>query len=92
MKISQGRVKKELATHVVIEIEGGRSCPPSCFVCDRLLRTSEDMFAIKEYDCCDACAQKWARPNKNKWKSGWRPSQNDVQEALLVRPPLFIAI
>lgn len=49
-----------------------------CTVCDSVMCGSLDEESFKKFECCDSCATYWAYPNKEKWKSGWRPSSEEV--------------
>lgn len=91
-RISHGRIKKDKVTHVVIDIDNGSKVPIGCSVCSFLFRTAEDELSIKEYECCDACAQQWARPNKKRWSGGWRPDQQEIDKILQRRQPLLVAL
>ena len=64
----------------------------SCAVCHRLLRTSEDESSTREFMCCYICALRWAHPRREKWKAGWRPSREEVENDLKSRPGLTVHI
>lgn len=66
--------------------------PLSCPICGSLLRTNDDEQSISEFGCCDRCAMRWVHPDRERWKNGWRPSEQDVNAELMDRPGLSITI
>lgn len=92
MRLTHGRIRKDLTTHVVVDVEGVTKNPSSCPICSHLLRTADDISAIKAFGCCDMCASKWARPDKDRWFFGWRPPHEEVEKAIHERPPLIVAL
>lgn len=59
--------------------------PLCCVVCSYVMRTREDETSYLEYGCCDRCTLLWAYPMGQKWKDGWRPSPEQVEQANLQR-------
>ena len=53
--------------------KGGQ--PLFCPVCDAIFSSHYDDESWKKFECCDDCANKWAYPNIEKWKLGWRPDE-----------------
>jgi len=66
--------------------------PLACPVCDRLMRSSDDVAAYRISMCCDACSEAWARPRRKEWQDGWRPPQEDVDAHVALRPMIFVKI
>lgn len=64
--------------------------PLACEVCTRLLRSRDDEASHLEFGCCHLCALQWAHPRREAWKSGWRPTKIAIDEAVVLRPPLFV--
>lgn len=75
---------------VIIPNEYLPSIPLACQVCNRLFRTDEDVTAYQQYECCNLCAIRWAHPQRELWKSGWRPNKTDVQNVLKEQTVLSI--
>ena len=53
--------------------------PLLCPVCKAFMNSFYDDESYKSFSCCDRCASTWARQNKDKWKEGWRPSEEEIQ-------------
>ena len=73
-------LKEIKSTHIIIQSSESNVVPHVCPVCDYLLRTLDDENAYREFGCCDKCADKWARPNRQKWESGYRPNKFEAQQ------------
>ena len=75
------RVIKDCGSYFIIKpAESSRTITPiNCPVCDYLFRTLEDEKSYRQFECCESCELLWARPNQDKWKSGWRPGKELVQ-------------
>jgi hypothetical protein len=78
--------------YVIIPNNVSKHVPLSCPVCDTLLRSIDDENSYNEYECCDACARKWAMARKVEWSNGWRPLDKDVQDDVSNRPPIVFTI
>lgn len=91
MHLAHGRIRKDLETHIVIDVEDGTKNPSSCHICSQLLRSADDLSAVKAFGCCDMCAQTWVRPNRERWATGWRPGLKEVENGIYDRPPLIVA-
>lgn len=64
-----------------------------CPVCEFAVRTKDDEHAMRTLQCCELCARRWAYPNLERWKSGWRPSDDEgrsCEPRELVMPKLAI--
>ena len=56
--------------------------PLFCPVCFRPMRFADDVSSYDDHNCCSFCDIHFARPNREKWKNGWRPPREDI-EALI---------
>ena len=65
--------------------------PLCCPVCDHVLRSYSDETSYREFECCERCAMLWAHARREQWKSGWRPTPEDVCEAEKDRPKLTVS-
>jgi hypothetical protein len=72
---------------IIKPIDSDKSIPLFCSICESLLRSREDEEAIIEFSCCHLCALAWAHSRRQEWKSGWRPSQDQVTEIIAARSP-----
>lgn len=75
---------------VVDRTTGVKRTPLACALCNRLLRSIEDAEAIDEFECCAACAMRWAHPDRGRWLAGWRPTTQQINDDLLSRPGIQI--
>lgn len=66
--------------------------PIACPVCDGVMRTYDDECAWHKFQCCDLCSMCWAAANREKWLSGWRPEQCDIDAAVKNRLPFVVSI
>ena len=55
--------------------------PVFCPLCDFIMKSVYDDESYKKFECCDSCASAWAYPNLDKWKSGWRPAPEVVNNS-----------
>ena len=62
-----------------------------CPVCDFAMIPEKDLSYVKRYGACFSCSTKWAEPDLEKWESGWRPSEEELQPELLKRKLEFIS-
>lgn len=82
------RLIKHFDKFVVIKpVDAEPAVPLSCSLCDTLMRSCDDEEACLEFGCCHFCAMTWAHPRRQLWKEGWRPSRDQVEEAVSLRPP-----
>lgn len=49
-----------------------RTCP----VCSIYSFSLEDDIYMNKFECCKICYVKYVEDREERWKSGWRPSQN----------------
>jgi hypothetical protein len=75
---------------VIVPTDAAPPVPLACPVCTRLMRTRDDEASWRTLECCDRCALIWAQPRQAAWKEGWRPTQEQVHQADVQRPPMAI--
>ncbi len=61
--------------------------PLFCPVCSIVMDEKIDIFVYEKFECCEPCANTWAFINATDWNSGWRPSKDAINEAVLLRKP-----
>lgn len=61
-----------------------------CPVCDYLMSTYEDQFAMSEFSCCHNCFLTWAESRKKEWKEGWRPSKEEIQKQIVLKKRIIL--
>ncbi len=66
--------------------------PLACPVCDYLMRNLNDEKSYHEFKCCESCETFWARPNLEKWKDGWRPNKEQIEQKFQGRKKLTARI
>ncbi len=49
-----------------------------CNICDNVISTRQDVVQMMDHSCCDDCVTYWLEPNREKWKDGWRPSDEQL--------------
>ena len=52
--------------------------PLFCPVCDYLMNSVYDEETYEKFSCCDNCANKWVYIDQDRWKSGWRPTSDEI--------------
>ena len=62
-----------------------------CPLCDFVMIPEKDLDYLKKYNACFSCSTKWAEPNLEKWKRGWRPTSEQIKDELLKRKTEFIS-
>jgi hypothetical protein len=71
---------------VLIQDENLEASALSCPVCDYFIDNDQHAQYYSQYNCCFDCAVKWAEGlNKDKWKKGWRPSTEEIEEEKIFR-------
>lgn len=68
-----------------LENDSKKSMPIFCDVCGIRFGQIDDEETYKKFTCCSACADNWAYSNKEKWISGWRPSQEEIKISVAKR-------
>lgn len=59
--------------------------PIFCPVCHLVMRSIYDDEVYGKLGCCDECAGRWAYRDMERWKSGWRPSIQEVEKSLQMK-------
>tara|TARA_A100000164_G_C21927299_1_gene783776 strand:+ start:1564 stop:1848 length:285 start_codon:yes stop_codon:yes gene_type:complete len=73
------KVKVSLSEHYwVVENKDHDPVPLDCPVCELLLSDKKDVISYKQNKCCKSCSDVFFYPNKEKWKKGWRPSLDEI--------------
>lgn len=71
------RLVKQHSNYIVVKPEdAGEPTAIFCPVCEFPMKDSDDSISFQENSCCKLCELRWAIPNKEKWKDGWRPDQS----------------
>lgn len=66
--------------------------PMFCSICNFALRTYEDRTSFEEKKCCYKCGITFADSRLDEWKSGWRPSNEDVKKEIEKRLEIPVSI
>lgn len=69
----------KMGVRVFVPIESS-VIPICCKFCSYLLVSAADSIAYRTNECCSHCNMRWVEPNLQKWKDGWRPSKEHVEE------------
>jgi hypothetical protein len=77
---------------VIVPKDRAPTVPVSCPVCHLLMRSADDAEYFRSRTCCQQCGMKWADPNRERWASGWRPNQSDIDEEVKYRQSIPISI
>ena len=56
--------------------------PLSCPLCHILFADKDDVISWHQYECCSVCRDFFMYPNQKKWKTGWRPSEEEIDDLL----------
>ena len=64
----------------LVKVSETRSIPTFCPVCEFVIKTSDDVLAYSEFQCCHECELKWAQARREIWARGWRPDSDDLLE------------
>jgi formate dehydrogenase maturation protein FdhE len=60
------------ATKKLLNRESLRTCP----VCGKFPKKSMDDVCLLKFDCCNRCYIQYVEGREDRWKEGWRPSEN----------------
>jgi hypothetical protein len=83
IKLSNDRILIEKEHYSIIKPEIIEDFVPAwCDICKDMLTSLDDEIAYQKYQCCDICAQQFARPNVERWESGWKPNEQELKEAI----------
>jgi formate dehydrogenase maturation protein FdhE len=60
------------ATKKLLNRESLRTCP----VCGKFPKKSMDDVCLLKFDCCNRCYIQYVEGREDRWKEGWRPSED----------------
>lgn len=66
--------------------------PMWCPVCTFAIRTQEDRISFGQKSCCYKCALAFADSRLPEWKTGWRPSHEEVQKEIEKRLMIPVSV
>lgn len=85
-------ISHEMHHHVIVPNDFATAMPLCCLVCSSMMRSREDELAWHDLECCDACSRAFAASRRIEWKSGWRPTTDEVLHDVSCRPPIVVRI
>ena len=53
-----------------------RTCP----ICSVYSFSNKDDLYMNRYDCCYKCYIQWVEGREERWKTGWRPNESNVNK------------
>lgn len=56
--------------------------PSFCPICDLIMKGNKSTASYYDFGCCANCHIEFIEHREEKWKSGWRPSQADIDKFL----------
>ena len=56
--------------------DSNRSCP----ICKTYSFKSNDTLYMTKFDCCEKCYIQWVEGREERWKKGWRPDTNEIDQ------------
>ncbi len=57
--------------------------PAFCPVCGGLMKGARSTHTYYDFGCCRNCWVDWIDPDReDRWRSGWRPTPEDVETAV----------
>lgn len=77
---------------VIKPLETSEPIPFECPVCHMLMHSSDDTEYFRQKSCCSKCGMKWADPNLPKWREGWRPSVDEVNDDVALRQQVPVVL
>jgi hypothetical protein len=48
----------------------------TCLVCGNFPKKTMDDVCLLKFDCCNKCYVQYVEGREDRWKEGWRPSEN----------------
>lgn len=77
--------KKIVLNNVIITFPSNYKLPNPfcCPVCEYPMREQNDAASYEEDKCCNFCQTFFAKKNKEKWNSGWRPEKKEIEQVML---------
>ena len=83
-EFDEDRLAKRLDDEIIVIIpkQMHDHIPFFCPVCEVAMNGVAGVLSYQKFACCDWCSNQWAYVNALTWKSGWRPSPNEIKRAL----------
>ncbi len=53
--------------------------PTFCPICERIMKGSMSTRSYYDFGCCSVCYIEFVEDREQKWKDGWRPSEEDLR-------------
>jgi hypothetical protein len=72
--------------------KASKPLPNDCPLCSYAILSSNDVEALRKFDCCSACALRWAEGRRQAWFDGWRPSATEFREYLEARSLILFPV
>ena len=85
-------IQKREGFFVIKSSNAKKVVPLECPVCKYLMRNIDDEKSYHQFECCESCETYWARPNLQKWKEGWRPTLEQVEQKFQGRKKFTVNI
>lgn len=54
--------------------------PAFCPICDNIMKGSKSNNSYYDYGCCHNCKIAFVEEREEKWKSGWRPTKEQIDD------------
>lgn len=71
---------------VIKPADGSPTIPLVCPHCGIEMRVASDRDHYRQNGCCTDCSVMWASgPNAQRWREGWRPDRDVVEERAAIR-------
>ena len=62
--------------------------PIDCPVCKLMMKKTDVHSSFLEHGCCESCFYDFVEANSEKWKTGWRPENTEIDRVLQKRAKL----
>lgn len=56
--------------------------PSFCPICELVMKGSKSTQSFYDWGCCVLCQIQWVEGREEKWRSGWRPDQEQLSRWL----------
>lgn len=53
-----------------------------CPVCGQMMRGSKSNSSYYDWGCCSICYIEFVEDREDRWKSGWRPSADEIERMI----------
>lgn len=63
--------------------------PAFCPVCERLMRGDKSNHSYYNFGCCNDCLIQWVEGREERWRSGWRPSKEQLDKWLVIFEKMY---